>query len=90
MPIEKEKEKEKEQNEEPTSKKHRLQVGTNNFISQLFFVWLFPFIFRLRRDKSNFKDIELLLRKSEQAEFNDTILDKKWQKEIQKAAKQNR
>lgn len=76
--------------EVPAGKMRRIRVGSGNFLSQLFFLWVFPFIFRLRRDKSNFKDIELYLRASETAKNNDTILDKKWQEELRRAAEQNR
>ena len=71
-------------------KSHRLQVGSKNFISQLFFLWVFPFVFRLRLDKSNFKNIDLFLRESESANYNDEILEIKWQEEIEQAKKENR
>lgn len=79
-----------EKQENQSTKTHRIRVGARFFLSQLFFIWVFRFIFRLRRDKSNFKDIELYLRKSETADENDEILDKKWQEEIKKASQENR
>lgn len=82
----------KQEKDNPLSDKklHRLQVGSKNFISQLFFIWVFPFIFRLRLDKSNFKNIELFLRESESADYNDEILENKWQEEVEQAKKENR
>ena len=79
-----------EKQENKSTKLNRIRVGTGFVLSQLFFVWVFKFIFLLRRDKSNFKNVELFLRKSETAEANDEILDKKWQEEIKNANKENR
>lgn len=71
-------------------KTRELLVGSKNFISQLFFLWVFKFIFRLRNDKSDLKNFVFRLRKSERADVNDDILNKKWQEEISLAATQNR
>ena len=79
-----------EKQENQSTKTHRIRVGSKFFHSQLFFFWVFSFIFRLRQDKSNFKNIELFLGKSETADENDEILDKKWQEEIKKASQENR
>lgn len=64
-------------------------VGSGNFISQLFFAWVFWFIYCVRR-KKHLKDLNLSLRKTETASFNDKILDKEWKKETELAAKENR
>ena len=69
---------------------HRIQVGSKNFISQLFFIWVFRFIYLLRSDKSNFKNINLNLCDTETAAYNDDILEKKWQEEKLRAIKENR
>jgi hypothetical protein len=60
------------------------QVGSGNFISQLFFLWVFQFILVLRK----FKDIKwliLILRKSETSDYNDQILEIKWIEEKKRA-----
>jgi hypothetical protein len=65
------------------------RVGSGNFISQIFFLWVFWFILLLRRTK-DLKDLALNLRNTETARFNDKILDEKWKEEIARASKQNR
>jgi hypothetical protein len=65
------------------------RVGSGNFVSQIFFLWVFWFILLLRRTK-DLKDLTLNLRNTETASFNDKILDEKWKEEINLAAKQNR
>ncbi|CAF0866320.1 unnamed protein product, partial [Brachionus calyciflorus] len=67
----------------------QIQVGSGNFVSQLFFAWVFWFILKLRSTK-NIKDLNLTLKKTETAAHNDTILDKEWKKEINCAQKANR
>lgn len=64
-------------------------VGTGNIISQLFFFWVFIFIFLLRRTKDISK-LYLVLRKNDTAAFNDELLEKKWEEEKKMALKQNR
>ena len=79
-----------EKQEEKSTKLDRILVGSRNFLSQHFFIWVFRFIAKLRRDKSDFKDIELYLNKSETAEYNDDILEKNWQEEIKRASNEKR
>jgi hypothetical protein len=67
----------------------KTKVGAGNFVSQLFFFWVFPFIWKIRRVK-DLKELFLTLRKSETAQYNDKKLEKNWKKEITTAAKQNR
>lgn len=82
---------EKESQEDKTPGKiHRIQVGSKNFLSQLFFIWVFRFIYVLRRDKSDFKNINLNLCDTETSIYNDDILEKKWQEEKLRAIKDNR
>lgn len=66
-----------------------MMVGSGNFVSQIFFAWVFWFIFAIRR-KKHLKDLNLSLRETETASFNDKILDKEWKNEIETASKQNR
>ena len=67
----------------------KVTVGSGNFFSQLFFIWVFPFIILLRRSK-DIQNIPLHLRTTETAEACTEVLEQKWKKEIAKAAKQNR
>lgn len=78
------------QKQKASGKTHKIRVGTKNFLSQIFFVWVFRFIFRLRRDKSDFKNIDLNLCDTETCVYNDDILEKWWKDEKQKAANENR
>jgi hypothetical protein len=64
-------------------------VGAGNIISQLFFLWMFPFIIVVRRAK-DLKKLNLRLRQTESASFNDDLLASKWKAEVEWAAKQNR
>lgn len=64
-------------------------VGAGNIFSQLFFIWLFKFIWIIRRDK-DFKNLNLILRDSETSHINDDILEKKWKEEMKKASENNR
>jgi hypothetical protein len=58
-----------------------ITVGSGNFLSQLFFAWVFPFVWTLRRTK-DIKLVSLILRVSESALLNEKLLDEKWSKEI--------
>jgi len=73
----------------PVSKVRKVTVGAGNFVSQLFFFWVFYFIWILRRTK-NMKDLLLSLRKSEKAKVNDEFLGVKWMHEKDQAKKENR
>ena len=55
-------------------------AGTNNYISQLFFIWVFFLIHAVKRTR-NLKDLYLLLREKDTAAFNDNILEQKWTEE---------
>jgi hypothetical protein len=66
-----------------------VQIGSGNFISQLFFLWVFWLIPIVRRTK-NLKDLHFALRKTETSDYNDQILDKAWKAELALASKQNR
>lgn len=82
---EKEKKKEKaDENEKNKSKARSMIVGTNNYISKLFFFWVFFLIHALKRT-TNFKDLYLLLIEKDTAAYNDNILEKKWLKEKEAA-----
>lgn len=70
-------------------KKKLMYVGTGNIFSQLFFIWLFKFIWILRRSK-DFNGINLRLRKTETSSFNDDVLGNKWKLEKDQAFKENR
>jgi hypothetical protein len=71
-------------------KKLRLvKVGSGNFFSQLFFLWVFWLIPIVRRTK-DLKDLHFTLRKTETSDFNDDILDRAWKEERASASKQNR
>ena len=59
-------------------------VGPTNWISDLFFFWVFSLIVVLR-NVTNFKDLNLLLRECDTASHNDNILEEKWEHEKQKA-----
>jgi hypothetical protein len=69
--------------------KRFLRVGSGNIVSQLFFFWLFPFIFAIRRTK-DIKDLHLILRKTETSSYNDELLEKSWRAEKENAAKNNK
>jgi hypothetical protein len=76
-------------NADKQQKVNLIRVGAGNFISQLFFLWLFRFILIVRRTKE-LKDLHMSLRRSETANYNDDILDRRWKEEVALAAKQNR
>ena len=59
-------------------------VGQTNWISDLFFFWVFSLIVVLR-NVTNFKDLNLLLRECDTASHNDNVLEEKWEQEKQKA-----
>jgi hypothetical protein len=67
----------------------KVEMGPGNFVSQLFFFWIFWLIPILRR-KGDFKCLNLTLRKTEKTDYNDTILDKAWKKELLLAAQKKR
>lgn len=69
--------------------RRKVRVGAGNFVSQLFFLWVFSFIIIIRRTK-DFANLDLRLRKTETAALNDEILDRKWKEEVKIAEKQNR
>ena len=70
-------------------KPKELIVGSGNFISQIFFLWLFRFIFKVRSSK-DLKEFVFKLRKSETADKNDQILDKTWSQEKERAMHKNK
>ena len=69
--------------------KRPLRVGASNFISQLFFLWLFRFIWKIRRCKE-VKRLNLELRNTEASNYNDEALEKYWKKEKELAASNKR
>ena len=69
---------------EKSKKKSAYIVGSGNVISQFFFLWIFKFIFILRKTK-DMKELLLELRKSETADYNDCLLEKKWSLEKEKS-----
>jgi hypothetical protein len=69
---------------EKENKQKQFQVGSGNVISQIFFIWVFRFIFVLRKS-SNLKDLILVLRETETSDYNDKILEAKWADEKQRA-----
>jgi hypothetical protein len=71
------------------SKIRSIVVGTHNFISQIFFYWVFHLIIALRRTK-DLKNLILLLRDEDNAEYNDNVLGVQWEKEKQKAKENDR
>ncbi len=62
----------------------KFQVGSENVISQTFFLWVFRFIWILRKT-ANLKDLELVLRQTETSDYNDKILEAKWSEEKKRA-----
>ena len=72
-------------------KKHKaaptkaIVVGSGNVVSQFFFLWVFRFIWVLRRSK-DLKDLIFLLRETETSEYNDELLEAKWSVEKERAA----
>jgi hypothetical protein len=71
------------------TKVNLIRVGSGNFISQIFFLWMFRFIPVIRRTK-DLKDLQLALRRTETANYNDDILDRRWKEELALANKENR
>ena len=71
------------------NKPKSIVVGSGNYISQLFFFWVFRLIYIVRKTK-DIKEIQFKLRKTETADANDKLLDKKWKEELQLAAEKNR
>jgi hypothetical protein len=70
--------------------KVKIRVGAGKIVSQIGFFWVFWFIYRVKKAAADFKDLNLVLRKTETSKYNDTILDEKWKEEIIKAQKENR
>lgn len=70
-------------------KKRKVKLGPGNFVSQLFFFWVFMIILVIRRAKE-IKDVCLILRKRETCQFNDEKLERKWEQEKKQALKENR
>jgi hypothetical protein len=68
---------------------HSILVGPSNYISDLFFFWVFSLITVLR-NITNFKDLNLLLRECDTAAYNDNVLEEKWEQEKQKAKRNDR
>jgi hypothetical protein len=66
-----------------------IKIGPSNFISQLFFLWIFWLIPILRHAK-DLKDLNLILRKKTKTDYNDAILDKAWKKELLSAAQKKK
>jgi hypothetical protein len=66
-----------------------ITVGTNNYLSDLLFFWVFFLITALRRTK-NIKDLYLLLRECDTASYNDDRLEKRWEQEKQAAKLKDR
>jgi hypothetical protein len=64
-------------------------IGSGNFVSQLFFFWVFWLIPIVRRTK-DLKDLNFTLKKTEKASYNDEILDKAWKEELGLATLQQR
>jgi hypothetical protein len=70
-------------------RKSSILVGTNNYFSDLFFIWVFSLIFVLR-NITNFKDLNLMIRECDTASHNDNILEEKWEQEKQIAKRNDR
>lgn len=64
-------------------------VGAGNFVSQIFFIWVFWLIVLIRKAK-DITDLHLTLRQTETAMFNHATLDSKWKEEQDRASRQNR
>ena len=62
-----------------------ITIGSGNIISQIFFLWVFRFIYILRKSK-DLKDLVFSLRHSETADYNDATLDEKWSQEKEMAS----
>ncbi len=79
------KKKDKKENKKVSS----IVVGTKNIISDLLFFWVFFFIRAVKRTK-NVKDLYLLLKECDTADYNDLRLEKKWEDEKQAAKLKDR
>ena len=75
--------------EKKQSKCRSIIAGTNNYISQLFFIWVFFLIHAVKRT-TNFKELFLLLREKDTSAYNDNILEKKWAQEKETAKLKDR
>lgn len=67
----------------------QIKIGPGNIVSQIFFLWVFLFIFVLRRTK-DIKELAISLRKKDTCRFNDDNLEKNWSREKERASKENR
>jgi hypothetical protein len=76
-------------NKKENKKVKSIIVGTNNYLSDLLFFWVFFLITALRRTK-HIKDLYLLLKECDTATFNDDKLEKKWEQEKQEAKLKDR
>jgi hypothetical protein len=74
---------------EKVKKNTSVKVGAGNFISQLFFLWVFRLIMLIKRTK-DLAGLNLVLKKSDRVKYNDRILEKQWTAEITKAKQKNR
>lgn len=66
----------------------KVLIGSN-FISQIFFFWVFCFILTLRKTK-DLKNLCFLLKNTETTAYNDDLLEKRWKEEKERAVKLNR
>ena len=76
-------------NKKENKKVKSIIVGTNNYLSDLLFFWVFFLISALRRTK-DIKELYLLLKECDTATFNDDKLEKKWEQEKQAAKLKDR
>lgn len=74
---------------EAAKDKKLVRVGASNFLSHLFFVWVFRLIWLVRR-LNGIDKISFYLRKSETSRHNDQVLEKKWREELERASKANK
>jgi hypothetical protein len=70
--------------------KNEIRLGTRNILSRIGFIWVFRLIVLVKKTANDFNNLDLTLRGAETSKQNDTLLDKKWREEIDRAAKQNR
>jgi hypothetical protein len=74
---------------EKVKKKTNVRVGSSNFVSQLFFLWVFWLIILIRRVR-DLTELNFILKKCDMVNFNDRILEKQWADEVSRAAKKKR
>ncbi len=75
----------KEKIKKKISKKIQFEVGSGNFISSTFFLWVFRLILVLRNN-GDVNNLQLNLRKTETSDYNDQLLDVKWTEEKHRAS----